>query len=232
MKEFFEIYWFEEVSSTMEIAKKFAKQGKEIVALAEKQISGRGRLGRFWHSPEGGLWLSISLVKSLLPEVIPLLTYVASLATLFAIEEVAKISPSIKWPNDILYKEKKLAGILLERGQDYVILGIGINVNNPLTLEENKGTSLKEVLGREVDRLSLLTALLKSLKRFLTWKKENIISLWETKCATLGKKVKVLTSYGEITGVAKGLSKEGALLVIDEKNEEKKIFSGDCIHLF
>ncbi len=237
MKNFFEIYWFEEVSSTMEIAREFALKGREVAVVAETQKAGRGRLGRRWLSPKGGLWLSISLVRDVYSEQVSLLPYLASLAACFAIEKSSGIKPFIKWPNDLLFQNKKLAGILLETSikenrLNYAVLGIGINVNNLPPPEEKRAISLREILGKEVDRLSLLTELLKMVKELLSKSRKELITLWESRCSTIGKKVRVLIPQGEIIGIAKGLSQKGGLLIIDEEGNMREVLSGDCIHLF
>jgi len=237
VKHCFEIHWYEELSSTMEVAREFALEGREVAVVAEIQRAGRGRLGRRWLSPKGGLWLSLSLVQSSSVEQIPILTYLAALATCLAVEKTTGIKPSIKWPNDLLFQNKKLAGILLETSIEgnklnYAVLGIGINVNNPSPPEESKAISLREILNKEVDRLFLLTQLLKMVRELLWKSKEELFALWESRCSTLGKRVRVLTPQGEITGIAKGLSPQGALIILEDGGEIREVFSGDCIHLF
>lgn len=227
----FKLYWFEEVDSTMDIAREFAKKGEEACILAETQTSGRGRWARKWYSPKGGLWFSISLLQTFSKEKLVFLPYITSLAVLFSIKETTRISAGIKWPNDILYQGKKLAGILLERGEEYVILGVGINVNNEPPFKEFS-ISLKEILKTDVDRLLILTQFLKYFYEFLNKEKMEIIALWEKHSVTINKKVKVITSSCEIMGIAKKLSDDGALMIIDKENKVRKVFSGECIQFF
>ncbi|MEM0333736.1 MAG: biotin--[acetyl-CoA-carboxylase] ligase, partial [Candidatus Aenigmatarchaeota archaeon] len=111
------VYCFEKVTSTMDIARKLlqkTEKKEEVLILAETQTYGRGRLGRTWISPPGGIWMSLIINPDLDLKSSFILTYVASLATALSIEENTGIKVSLKWPNDILYQEKKLGGILLE----------------------------------------------------------------------------------------------------------------------
>jgi BirA family biotin operon repressor/biotin-[acetyl-CoA-carboxylase] ligase len=104
------------------------------IIIAERQSAGKGRLGRRWFSPVGGIWLSIILYPQLSPSYIPRITLMTAVAIVKAIERCAQIKAQIKWPNDILINEKKVGGILTEMSAEldminWVVVGIGINVN-------------------------------------------------------------------------------------------------------
>lgn len=236
----YKVYYFKEISSTMDAAKEIAEKGKEALIIAEIQTKGRGRLDRVWHSPKGGIWISLVVKPALSLKEAFLLTYIASLATALAIEKVTGIKVYLKWPNDIIYKldnqEKKLAGILLEIKAEidrikHAIIGIGINVNNEISSLEPQAISLKEILRKEIKRKEIIFELIKIFNSFLKRKPEEILGIWKDKSLTLGRKVKILHPEGEKTGIALNISSDGALILKTEDNNIIKIYSGDCIHL-
>ena len=131
------VLYFKSLDSTNNYAKKIASEGCEegTVVIAGRQLSGRGRLGRLWSSSsEKGVWMSVVLKPSVNPQEVQIITLAASVAVILAIKKVTGITGGIKWPNDIILKGKKVCGILTEMNSEldkinYVILGIGINVN-------------------------------------------------------------------------------------------------------
>ncbi len=232
------IYLYPEVSSTMEVAKSLAEKREDAVILAERQTSGRGRLGRSWESPQGGLWLTLLLYKPPfdLKEAY-LLTYLSAVATANAIKETFNLPAKVKWPNDVLLYEKKVAGILLEikaevDALEYALIGIGVNVNNPVG-EKNfmlPAISIKEALGKEVERKPLLENLFLNFENLLS-KKEEILKIWKDLSETLGKEVKVITPSKTYIGLARDLDEEGRLILETKEGEIIRISSGDCLHL-
>ncbi len=236
----YKVYYYKEVTSTMDIAKKIAEKGEEALVIAETQTKGKGRLGRFWYSPKGGIWMSLVIKPTFSLKEAYLLTYVAALATALAIERVAGIRVYLKWPNDIIYKEndeeKKLAGILLEVKAEidkinYAIIGIGINVNNEISSFVPEAISLKEILKKELKRKDIIKELIKNFKDLLEMESIKILNLWKDKSLTLGRKVKIIHPEGEKIGFALNISDDGALLLKTEDTKILKIYSGDCIHL-
>ena len=164
--------YHEQVASTNAEARSLAIDGASegTVVIAESQTAGRGRLGRRWSSPAGqGLLFSVVLRPTLPMSGVHLLTLVAGCAAARAIESIAGVPASIKWPNDLFLGDRKVGGILMEiAGErdavDWVVAGIGINVNTelgelPVTLSRNAG-SLKLASGTAVDRSELLARLL------------------------------------------------------------------------
>lgn len=147
------IYYYSVIGSTNEAAKKLAQEGTPhgTLLIAERQEKARGRMGRAWSSPHGGIWLSIILRPNLAPQEAPKLTMMTAVAVTEAIIEKTGINARIKWPNDILIDGEKACGILTEMSAEmdavnYVIVGIGINVNNedfPSELK-NKSICLKQ----------------------------------------------------------------------------------------
>jgi BirA family biotin operon repressor/biotin-[acetyl-CoA-carboxylase] ligase len=140
------------------------------VAVTEEQTEGRGRLGRSWHAPaRTGVLVSILLRPEVDPAKLPELSLIAGGAVAEAIAEVTDLEPTIKFPNDVLIRERKVAGILAEASEGRVILGIGVNANQlegELPEEtRHPPTSLRIELGGPVDRAELLAAILLRLER-------------------------------------------------------------------
>src|SRR5437899_2759483 len=168
---------FEQTTSTNDVVEKLAHDGlKEgIVVFAESQTKGRGRLGRKWLSPaKKGLWFSVLLRPDLRPQQTTQLTVASATALRRAIQSHTGLNAEIKWPNDLLIRGKKVAGILTELNAEldrvkYVIVGIGVDVNlNPadFTADLRKlATSLKTELGKPVSRPELAVAILRELDR-------------------------------------------------------------------
>ncbi len=139
------VYFFDELTSTMDLANELIAQNKNGVVVAKKQTKGRGRYGRKWHSEEGGLYFSFIEKKG----ENEFLSEIVSFSIVKALLEYG-IYCKIKFPNDIIYQSKKIAGILIEKKGEIYIIGIGINVNNKIN-EEIRGISMKEILKREIE---------------------------------------------------------------------------------
>ncbi len=234
---FREIHYLPEVTSTMELAKELAEKKKRALVIAEKQVAGRGRLGRAWESEKGGLWLTLVLQETLPLKDAHHLTYLSAVATAKAIRDTYGLKARVKWPNDVLLQGKKVAGILLEIKAEidalaYALIGIGINVNNQV--QERPflipGISISEVLGKKVDRIPLLKNLLHHFED-LFFRREDVLTEWKALSETLKGRVKVNTPEGTFTGLALDVDEEGALILELEDHTFKRIFSGDCIHL-
>ncbi len=142
------------------------------LVLAEKQTSGRGRFGRRWLSPGGGLWFSLIFMTNIRPEELPNLTLIAAFSISEALMDTYGIGIDIKWPNDLYYGEHKLGGILSELKKEgilqIIILGVGINVNiDDKTLGglDNMATSIQKILGIEADRELIMAKILDNFER-------------------------------------------------------------------
>ncbi len=242
-----EIFYFPEVESTNLTAKeKLLSRRKAIkegtVIIAEEQKKGKGRLGRSWFSPRGGIWLSIILYPPLPPSYIPRITLMTAVVVVKALRECTSIEPQIKWPNDIFIKEEKLGGILTEMNAEldiinWVIVGVGLNVNIdyqdfPEELRD-KSTSLKEVLGRKISRVKLGQVLLQKFEKYYEQLKRKeflpILEEWKAYSSTLGKDITLDTGEKIIQGRAVDISPEGALLLRKEDGELVQIISGTII---
>ncbi|RLG13155.1 biotin--[acetyl-CoA-carboxylase] ligase [Candidatus Pacearchaeota archaeon] len=232
----YKVYYFQEVTSTMDIAREKAENEEKALILAETQTSGKGRLARMWYSPPGGIWMSLIIKPNLNLKESYILTYIASISTALAIKDVTGLKVKLKWPNDIVYEEKKLAGILLEIKAEvdkiqYAIIGIGINVNNKISNLENQAISLKEILKKDISRTDIIINLVKYFDKFIKKNSNEILKSWKEMSCTLGREVKILTTQEIIKGIAFDLSEDGALMIKDKFGNVHKIYSGDCIHL-
>jgi len=217
----------EEVSSTMDVAKQLAEVGwpEGTLVVARTQTAGRGRFGRYWASPEGGLWFSLILRPKLEPEDFSKLPIVIALAIARALEKHLGLEVGLKWPNDVLVRGKKVCGILIEsasygREIAYAIVGVGLNANFSLEAlpEELRGiaTTLREELGRDVDLEELLMAIVREIQ-------DAYLALQEGRGEELLKEAEQLTGFPRglrllvgdevLSGVAIGLASDGSLLL-------------------
>ena len=158
----------ESTDSTQRMLAEDAAEG--AVAVAEMQTEGRGRLGRVWEAPAGtSVLVSVLLLPAVEAPRLPELSLVAGGAVAQAIAEVTGLEPAIKFPNDILVRSRKVAGILAESSEGRVVLGIGVNVNQTLeqlpTDAKTEPTSLRLELGGPVSRAQLLATILLQLER-------------------------------------------------------------------
>ena len=234
---------FKETTSTNDVAEKLAVDGvKEgVVIFAESQSKGRGRLGRRWISTPGkGLWFSVLLRPTLRPIEATRLTIVAATALLRAITTAGGVSAEIKWPNDILIRGKKVAGILTELRAEldqikYLILGIGVSVNListdfPDDLRKT-ASSLRIETGEAFDRAELASEILRELDhdyaRLCSGQFESVAEEWEERCTTIGRNVIIDLTGRTIQGRAECLDSDGALLVRTQHGRLERITGGD-----
>jgi biotin-[acetyl-CoA-carboxylase] ligase BirA-like protein len=237
-----EIQHFSEVTSTNDLAKELAAKGTKegTVVISETQTLGRGRLGREWASPEGGIWFSVILRPEVAPKDASKLTFVAAVAVARVIREMFSLEAEIKWPNDVLIGGKKVCGILTETSTkgdvvNFVVVGVGINANVSLdSFPENLRdalTSLKEELKEEVEREEFLRALLKELEHyymmFMQKKFDLILEEWRNLAGFLGQHVEVISFDEKIRGRAVDVDRNGALIIKLRNGTAKKVMLGD-----
>jgi len=158
------VFVFDSLSSTMDTARTLGETEDEPVVVALTQKTGRGRHGRVWLSPEGGLWCSV-VWKHVPEELFPYLFYIASAAVVELLASYG-IQANIKLPNDVLWKGKKIAGLLVENSGESVIIGIGINVNNTMRSLQDNAISCTEITGKEEDLLVMLERLLDTMEHY------------------------------------------------------------------
>jgi len=234
---------FEQTTSTNDVIEKLARdEVKEgIVVFAESQTKGRGRLGRTWLSPaRKGLWFSVLLRPDLRPPETTRLTVASAAALRRAIQSETGLAPEIKWPNDILIRGKKVAGILTELSAEldrvkHVILGIGVDVNlgtNEFPTELRKtATSLKIEAGQTISRPELATAILRELDHDYARVGDNqfaaVADEWEAHCTTIGRAVTIRVGDRKISGRAESLGEDGALRLRTEHGHLERVTGGD-----
>ena len=238
-----EIHVFEETTSTNDVIEKFARDGMKegVVVFAESQTRGRGRLGRKWISPRRkGLWFSILLRPQLRLDESTRLTVASATALRRAIDKITGLKPRIKWPNDIILSGRKVAGILTEmRAEvdrvDYVILGIGVDVNLnatdfPPDLKKI-ATSLKAESGKAVSRPALASQIIRELnadyKRITNGEFSQVSDEWEEHCDTIGQNVSIRIGQRLLRGRAESLGEEGALLLRTDYGHLERVVGGD-----
>ncbi|MDD2402292.1 MAG: biotin--[acetyl-CoA-carboxylase] ligase [Clostridia bacterium] len=237
------LFCFSSVDSTNKVAKNEAAKGCQegTVVVADKQDEGKGRLNRNWVSPSGrGLWFSIVLRPDIDPPRASQLTFVSAVAVCRSLQTLTGLELNIKWPNDILFKGKKVCGILTELSAEidkvnYVVVGIGININHtiddfPLELRDT-ATSLTQISGQNYNRPALLRSiLLEYEKQYFDYQEKGfmqILDSWRKLNTTLGKKVKVNTREESYYGVAEDINEEGCLIVRKESGEVVELMAGD-----
>ena len=241
------IHCYDAVDSTNLLAIEMAKQGapEGTVVLAEQQLSGRGRGNRSWHSPAGvGVYCSIVLRPKMAPAKGQLITLVASVSIVKAIAHMTGLSPQVKWPNDILINDRKVAGILLESRVSgaqigYAVIGFGINVNNDSAdLPEDigaKASSLLLELKKPVDRSTLVIEIFSELERIYDIFQHHDFSLileqWRHYSSTLGQRVRIWQKDKATEGIALDLTEDGGLLLKLEEGRQVVVHAGDVEHL-
>jgi len=231
----------EQTDSTNAEARRAAVQGAEhgLVITAETQSAGRGRRGRSWVSPAGeNLYFSLLLFPEFAQEKAQMLTLTAALAVAQAIREYG-IDARIKWPNDVVADGRKLCGILTELGwrpdgRYFVIVGIGINVNQRQFPEEISQTagSLCLQSQKNMDRSKLLAAVLSAFSscydRFCAQQDmSGLMEEYEAILVNRGRQVRVLDPKGEWTGTAQGINSRGELLVCREDLTVEAVYAGE-----
>lgn len=232
---------FDEVDSTNVQCRRECSNNpiEGMVVAAEEQTSGRGRLGRSWISPKGtGIWMSIVLKPNISPMVAPRATLIGAAAVYTALKDMG-ISVGIKWPNDIVINGKKICGILTEMNAEiervnYVIMGIGINVNMesfPDELKE-KATSLKNELGNEVDRKKLVANILNNFEVFYedfknTGDISRVIEICREGSLLINKEVRVINGNNEVICTVIDIDDEGELIVKHKDGTINRVISGE-----
>ena len=239
------VHYFPEIGSTNNYARERAEAGagEGEVVVAESQSQGRGRLGRRWESPPfANLYVSILLRPKISPAHAAQITLMAAVALAEVVEGFVPEKPAIKWPNDILIGGKKLAGILTEAAcsaerVEYVILGIGVNLNYACSAmpEEIRGraTSVLEAGGRPVQRESFLQRLIQGVERCYGELEQAgfdaLAARWESYFAWRGRRVRVELLDQVTTGTARGIDRDGALVIVDDGGIAHRILAGDVI---
>ncbi len=235
------IYAYNTTDSTMDVAHRLAGAGEPegTVVAAEHQRRGRGRLGRSWVSPKGkGITLSVILRPTLQLAEAPLITLMAAVAAARAIQAATTLKPEIKWPNDLMVRNKKVAGILTELSAELnrvntVVVGIGVNVNTPRSALPTHATSLAEEAGERIDRVELAKGLLRQLDRcyadFLAEGPEAVLKQWRRFAGFLGRRIRVVVEGKTVDGQAVDVDSNGALLVRTDTGFVEAVAAGEVL---
>lgn len=237
------IEYHEAISSTMDEAFRLGMAGADEGTLicAEGQAKGRGRLGRTWASPKGkGIYTSLILRPKLQPSLVSQLTLLCAVAVTQAIEAVAGVKASIKWPNDLMINNKKVVGILTEMNAEidrvnFVVIGIGINVNAAGSQLPAHSTSLRQESSKNFTRVELLREVLRRLEywyvRFGQQGFEPVLEQWKDLSVTLGRNVRIADAKRVIDGKAIGIDADGGLLIKSHSGVIVKKMTGDVIQI-
>ena len=241
------IAYYPELDSTNNEAKRNGENGTEdgVLYVAECQTGGRGRRGKGWISPAGsGIWMSALLRPNIAPQYASMLTIVAAMAVVSAVnkaavEEGADIECVIKWPNDIVVNKKKICGILTEMSAEmecmnFVVIGIGINVNTTDFAAEiaDRASSLYAETGKHFKRSRIVALFTESLTEYYdtfikTCDLSRLKEAYNGMLVNRNKEVKIIERNGEYTGTATGINDAGELNVIKEDGTSVNIVSGE-----
>ncbi|SFL62904.1 BirA family transcriptional regulator, biotin operon repressor / biotin-[acetyl-CoA-carboxylase] ligase [Methanobrevibacter olleyae] len=237
-----EILCFRKVFSTNSIAKFLANHSAEegTVLISEIQTKAKGRLGKKWESPEGGVWMSLILRPKVPPAKIGLITLATGVAIAKSIKSLG-VDAKIKWPNDVLIHGDKISGVLTEVNAtfndiDWVVVGVGIDSN--LKLEDFSEdirigtTTLTEELPTKVDENELISIFLNEFEEiynlYKDGKTETILKDWRDLSDTIGKYVNITQTGGKVTqGYVVGINNEGNLIIERQDGTLEKIISGE-----
>ena len=221
----FRLYYTPICGSTQDVARSLAEAGASegTVVLAEEMKRGRGRGGRLWHAPPGGLWFTL-ILRPKSTSALNLLAILSSLSVARSVQELFGLDAKVKWPNDVVVEGRKLSGSLVEakiQGSSpaYALLGIGVNVNNSIPDDIGEiAISLKSVLKQSVSRTVLLCRILELLDLYysmlLAGMHNAITEEWKRVSIVIGRRVKVeLDDNRVLVGTAINLNDRGSLLL-------------------
>jgi len=238
------VEWRLHVRSTQDELKTIEQQAEDgTIVLAETQAAGRGRLTRGWFSPFGGIWMSV-LLRPTWPKSYQILTLAFAAATATSISAAAGISPLLKWPNDVIFRSRKIAGILAEASYEgsklnALVVGLGVNANIktrlfPRELRES-ATSISRELGREIDRTVLARRMLQEMdsayRKFESGRETELLDEVRRLCSTLGRTVEVTTVEGKFRGEALNIGDDGQLIVRLGSGAMVPFYAAEVVHL-
>ena len=236
------LIYLDSTNSTNEILKLEAENNVPdgTVIISNMQTKGKGRMGREWNSEKNvGIYLSILLKPNIDPRKSPIITLLAGISVCEACREITELDIKLKWPNDIIYKNKKISGILTEMNSEiqsinYIIVGIGVNVNNskfPNNIE-NIATSLSKESGKKIKRKILIAKILKNFENYyIEYIKDcnflKFINKYKYLCDTINKEINVISIDKKYEATAINISENGELIIQRNNGKIEKIFSGE-----
>ncbi len=232
------IVYFERVGSTNDVAKQLADAGEPegTLVIADEQTAGRGRLGRAWIAPpHSSILMSLVLRPALAPHQVGWVTMAVALGACQAIRAETGLAVQIKWPNDLIVRGKKLAGILSEAGivndeLEYVVVGIGVNVNFNVTAIERipaDATTIADELRQPFPRVRLVQTLLQSIEEYYLRVNENLVPEYSARLSTLNQWVCVQTPAGVEAGMAERVNENGALILRRADGSRIELIAGE-----
>ena len=237
------IFSYDSLDSTNDAALKLGEEGlpEGACVFAEHQKKGRGRLGREWVSPKSkNLIVSVLLRPALLPSEVSKMTLVAGVSAVRSIRKFTGQTPGIKWPNDIVYKDKKIGGILTELSAEsdrvkFVVVGIGMNINSEARELPPGALSLAKIAGHKIARVEFAKEFLrifdKDYQSFKTGDFAGLSKQWEEYSATSGRRVAASLFGRKIQGTAVGIDGDGALWIRRDDGLQERVLAGDIEHL-
>jgi len=237
------IYSYKETASTNDTAYDLAASGEKegSVVIAESQSAGRGRMGRKWFSPKSkGAYFSVILRPDILPKKVPGITLFSALSVAKTIRETMNLDAFIKWPNDVLIDGQKICGVLTEMNAEtdkinFVIIGVGININTKKEDLPKGATSIMEELGRELSRIETVRGIFKNLDKYYKLFKNGdmgeIIKEYKEFSNFLGTRVQVSYHDTKIEGYAIDVDSDGALILRMDSGLNERIMAGDVTML-
>lgn len=237
-----EILYHKTVDSTNDSALDLCRREdlrSPFLVLTSQQTSGRGRGTNRWWSAPGALTFSL-LIRAAdrgLPQCLwPKTSLATGLSVCSALDELLPDGESsLKWPNDVHLRGRKVCGVLVEpgpRSSDMLVVGIGVNVNNTFDNAPDElastATSLFDVTGRQSDLTEVLVRLLRHLER--QWSRladgdTQLVAEWQSRCALRGRNVKVVTGTRSTAGLCQGIDEDGALVLLTEDGPAR-LFGG------
>ena len=231
------VFLYDEIGSTNDEAKRYAKDGfsENAIFVAARQTGGRGRLGRSFSSDEGGLYISYLLHPRLRAEDATMMTVYAAVALSEVLEKSTALKPKIKWVNDVYAGQKKLAGILTE-GQAlangelaYAVVGIGVNVWKREFPEELRGiaTDIESECGERISIGDLALRLSERILRFEEATRDDYMDKYRDYSLVIGKRLTVISADGSYEAEAVSIDDSGALTVRTDDGRLTRLFTGE-----
>ncbi len=237
------VFSYQRVGSTNDVARQIARNGaaQGTLVVAEEQTAGRGRMGRSWNSPPGvSLLFSLVLRPRMAPNRVFQLAICGALVVAEVVCQRTHLPVKVKWPNDVLIRGKKLAGVLTETQVDlagvrFVVLGVGININQaPADFPEDmqdQATSIRAELGRSVSRRHLLQNLLLKFEEIYGQFQDQglapFLDRWRQLSWVMDRKVTVQVGGKEFSGLAVDIDEMGALLLEEASGKRRRFLAGD-----
>ena len=237
------VYSYKETASTNDTAYNLAAHGEKegSVVIAESQTAGRGRIGRKWISPKSkGAYFSVILRPDILPKEVSSITLISALSVAKTIREMTNLAAFIKWPNDVLINNQKICGILTEMNAEtdkinFVIIGIGVNINTKKELLPKGATSIMEEYDAEMSRVDVVRGIFKNLDKYYRFFKSGhiaeIIKEYKEFSNFLGTRIQVAYHDTKIEGYAIDVDRDGALILRMDSGLNERILAGDVTML-